>query len=240
MYRSGIHAIDDALGNGQGVPSGSVVEIYGPPDTGKTALALWYCRTLQAADPDAVAVWIAAQDLPSDYNLKWARIDGRRFGVAAPTPSVPGLHIARRLIEAADLVVVDSVAALVALNAAQDLEKLYKVIADPVDGLGPLADRAKELGKLVLLVNQERHFPDARATYHCGACLTLTRCVDYRLRLSAGEGVYQGPTRVGTRLHYRVVRNGGAPAGQTGRLNCSFQKGLFDLRSYIVRLPQAG
>lgn len=236
QYPSGIMAIDDAFAGG--IPAGSVLEIYGPTDAAKTALALWYIRSVQGLDPETEAVWVATERPPTMSNLDWAGIDPARLRVATPIPSVPGLRMARDYLDAADLVVIDSVAALVATSEAGDLEKLHQVLGDPEQGLIPVAREARAHQRLVILVNQERHHPGQPGSYHAGSCMALTRHVDYRIRLWPGEGLYRGAERRGVQVHFRVIKNGGRRAGCRGSFNCLWREGLRDRRLPVrVVLP---
>ncbi len=228
-FRSGLRDLDVALWGEPGVPGGSLLEIHGPSDAGKTALALWFVRT-HLADPEAWAAWVPAEPALSTVNLRWAGVDPERLLLLPPGDGAPGLALAREVVEAGcPLVVVDSIAALLGSEPEVGLKQ---VLGDPRDGLLPLKDAAEQTGALVILTDQERSIPGSRVSYHAGACPALTRLVDGRIRLRAGEGLYDIGIRVGMRVHFEVGKNGPDMEKwhRDGRFNCYWSAGLKDLR----------
>jgi recombination protein RecA len=109
---TGSIALDVALGIG-GLPRGRVVEIYGPESSGKTTVALHAVANAQAAG--GVAAFIDAEHaLDPDYAKKLG-VDTDSLLVSQPDTGEQALEIADMLIRsgALDIVVIDSVAALV-------------------------------------------------------------------------------------------------------------------------------
>src|SRR6201981_990455 len=109
---TGSIALDVALGIG-GLPRGRVVEIYGPESSGKTHVALHAVGNAQAAG--GVAAFIDAEHaLDPDYAKKLG-VDTDSLLVSQPDTGEQALEIADMLIRsgARDIVVIDSVAALV-------------------------------------------------------------------------------------------------------------------------------
>jgi recombination protein RecA len=109
---TGSLAIDEALGVG-GFPRGRIVEIFGPESSGKTTLTLHAIAETQAAG--GVAAFIDAEHA---FDLRYARgigIDLKKLLVAQPDCGEQALEIAEALTRsgAVDLIVIDSVAALV-------------------------------------------------------------------------------------------------------------------------------
>jgi recombination protein RecA len=109
---SGCLSLDIALGTG-GFPRGGVVEVFGPESSGKTCLAL--TLVAQAQKLGGVAVFIDAEHA---LDPAWARrigVDIDNLLVSQPDSGEEALNIAETLIRsnAVDIVVVDSVAALV-------------------------------------------------------------------------------------------------------------------------------
>jgi RecA/RadA recombinase len=109
---SGSVALDMALGVG-GVPRGRVVEIYGPESSGKTTLALTIISNAQRQGGNAVFI-DAEHALDAAYAQKLG-VDIANLHVAQPDTGEEALEIADHLVRsgAVDVVVVDSVAALV-------------------------------------------------------------------------------------------------------------------------------
>jgi len=109
---SGSIALDMALGIG-GVPRGRVVEIYGPESSGKTTLALTIISNAQKQGGNAVFI-DAEHALDAAYAQKLG-VDIANLHVAQPDTGEEALEIADHLVRsgAVDVVVIDSVAALV-------------------------------------------------------------------------------------------------------------------------------
>ncbi|HEX6499564.1 MAG TPA: recombinase RecA [Micromonosporaceae bacterium] len=109
---TGSIALDVALGIG-GLPRGRVVEIYGPESSGKTTVALHAIASAQAAG--GIAAFIDAEHaLDADY-AKALGVDTDALLVSQPDTGEQALEIADMLIRsgALDIIVIDSVAALV-------------------------------------------------------------------------------------------------------------------------------
>jgi recombination protein RecA len=109
---SGSIALDMALGVG-GLPRGRVVEIYGPESSGKTTLALTIISNAQRQGGNAVFI-DAEHALDAAYAQKLG-VDIANLHVAQPDTGEEALEIADQLVRsgAVDVVVIDSVAALV-------------------------------------------------------------------------------------------------------------------------------
>jgi len=112
VISTGSIALDLATGVG-GVPRGRVVEIYGPESSGKTTLALTIIANAQKAGGNAVFI-DAEHALDASYAQKLG-VDISNLHVAQPDTGEEALEIADHLVRsgAVDVVVVDSVAALV-------------------------------------------------------------------------------------------------------------------------------
>jgi recombination protein RecA len=109
---TGSFAIDNALGIG-GVPKGRIVEIYGPFSSGKTSLTLHL-----AANEQKQGGVVAFIDAEHALDLKYAEalgVDIKNLLLAQPDSGEQALNMVQLLVESGkvDLVVVDSVAALV-------------------------------------------------------------------------------------------------------------------------------
>jgi len=109
---TGSIGLDTALGVG-GVPRGRIVEIYGPESSGKTTLALTIIANAQRANGHAVMI-DAEHALDAAYAQKLG-VDIANLHVAQPDTGEEALEIADQLVRsgAVDVVVIDSVAALV-------------------------------------------------------------------------------------------------------------------------------
>src|SRR5512138_2281039 len=112
VIRTGSIGLDLALGVG-GVPRGRIVEIYGPESSGKTTLALTIIANAQRGGGNAVFI-DAEHALDAAYAQKLG-VDINNLHVAQPDTGEEALEIADHLVRsgAVDVVVIDSVAALV-------------------------------------------------------------------------------------------------------------------------------
>jgi recombination protein RecA len=112
VISSGSLALDEALGIG-GYPRGRIVEVYGPESSGKTTLTLHAIAEVQAAG--GIAAFIDAEHA---FDVRYARaigVDPSKLLVSQPDCGEQALEITEMLTRsgAVDLVVIDSVAALV-------------------------------------------------------------------------------------------------------------------------------
>jgi recombination protein RecA len=112
VIRSGSLALDEALGVG-GYPRGRIVEVFGPESSGKTTLTLHAIASVQRAG--GVAAFIDAEHAFDIQYAKAIGVDPARLLVSQPDYGEQALEIAEILTRsgAVDLVVIDSVAALV-------------------------------------------------------------------------------------------------------------------------------
>jgi len=112
VVSTGSIGLDLALGVG-GVPRGRIIEIYGPESSGKTTLALTIIANAQRGGGSAVFI-DAEHALDSSYAAKLG-VDIANLHVAQPDTGEEALEIADTLVRSAavDIVVIDSVAALV-------------------------------------------------------------------------------------------------------------------------------
>src|SRR5256714_12410602 len=109
---TGALSLDIALG-GKGLPSGRVVEIFGPESSGKTTVALHAVANAQRAG--GVAAYIDAEHALDPGWAKRLGVDLEGLLVSQPSSGEEALKIAEMLIKsnAVDIIVIDSVAALV-------------------------------------------------------------------------------------------------------------------------------
>src|SRR3954471_6427254 len=112
VIRTGSIALDVALGVG-GLPRGRVVEIYGPESSGKTTVALHAVASAQQAG--GIAAFIDPGHAPDPEYAKALGVDTDALLVSQPDTGEQALEIADMLIRsgALDIIVIDSVAALV-------------------------------------------------------------------------------------------------------------------------------
>ncbi len=109
---TGSIALDVALGTG-GLPRGRIIEIYGPESSGKTTLTLHAIANVQASG--GIAAFVDAEHALDPEYAKALGVDIDQLLVSQPDTGEQALEIADMLVRSGsvDLVVVDSVAALV-------------------------------------------------------------------------------------------------------------------------------
>ncbi|MEM6330142.1 MAG: recombinase RecA, partial [Planctomycetota bacterium] len=105
-------SLDIALG-GQGIPKGRIIEVYGPESSGKTTLALHVIS--QAQREGGIAAFIDAEHALDPSWAKKLGVDLETLLVSQPGHGEEAMHICEMLVKsnAVDIIVVDSVAALV-------------------------------------------------------------------------------------------------------------------------------
>jgi len=212
---TGIIALDAALGVG-GLPRGRVVEIYGPEGGGKTTVSLHVIA--QAQKRGGIAAFIDAEHSMDPAYAKRLGVDIDNLLISQPDYGEQALEIAETLIRsgAIDVIVVDSVAALVpktevegemgdsvmgmqARLMSQALRKLTSVIAKSKTTMIFINQLREKIG--VMFGNPETT-PGGRA---------LKFYSSVRLDVRASEKIKEGDKIVGTRVKVKVVKNKVAP-----------------------------
>ena len=215
MIPTGSIALDVALGIG-GLPRGRVVEIYGPESSGKTTVALHAVANAQAAG--GIAAFIDAEHALDPEYARALGVDTDALLVSQPDTGEQALEIADMLIRsgALDIIVIDSVAALVpraeiegemgdshvGLQARLMSQALRKIT-------GALSNS----GTTAIFINQLREkigvmFGSPETTTG-GKALKFYASV--RLDVRRIETLKDGADAVGNRTRVKVVKNKVAP-----------------------------
>src|SRR5674536_138246 len=212
---TGSIALDIALGIG-GLPRGRVVEIYGPESSGKTTLALHAVANAQRAG--GIAAFIDAEHaLDPDY-AKRLGVDTDALLVSQPDTGEQALEIMDMLIRsgAIDVVVVDSVAALVP-KAEIDGEMGDSHVGLQArlmsQALRKLAGAISGTNTTAIFINQLREkigvFFGSPETTTGGKALKFYASI--RLDIRRIETLKEGTEAVGNRTRVKVVKNKMAP-----------------------------